>query len=143
MEGLANDFTNQWAATQRPMCGRALTPGFTVNGLAWNLDLSPFDDDDAQRLALSNVQVCLALPHTLNDPENSKSLTVPCSECSYGWENAGKEGPLMCKPGNVCKDQPKGECQICEMSPTQFFVKGPCEACIGEPVCLNGRCSCW
>jgi hypothetical protein len=143
MNGLANDFDLKWAATQRPTCGKSLVPNFQTNPLSvdTNLNPDPRTAEDLRRLEESLIQVCIAPIGTMHGPRNESVITVPCSECSYGWGGAGHEGPLYCKPGPSCADQ-GDKPRVCEMDPVHFMVVGDCDACIGEPQCINGRYTC-
>ncbi len=144
MEGIPADasFLQEYVKTAKPTCGFSETPPFSTNPLGQRTALGHFDDTNLTSTRESEVKICVAPPGSLHNPRNLNTVKVACSECSYGWARPENDSdPLMCKPGTRCQDQPEG-CHTCVQDTTHFWVREPCSACIGDPICVNGQCSC-
>ena len=143
MEGILSDkdFVRQYVNSAQPTCSKTEEAAFHVTRSSHLTDLEPFDDQGLRELIESQILVCAAPPRTLKGPSNQEATVAACSDCAYGWARTEDQGPLTCKPGPLCAGK-AADCKTCEMDPLHWFVRGPCDACIGEPVCHDGRCSC-
>ena len=123
-------------------CKRALVSPYTVDSLAVSLDLEPFDSSQPYQHQKSLVRNCVALPHDLRD-DQKKMQTVPCDECTYGFQHRAPFNSLMCRPSPFANSAGNSErCQSCLFSPQNPTTVVDCAVCMDAKPNSAGICQC-